>query len=82
MGDLRLSRLWDREIEGDLPDCRVRYSAREPVMFRRIPMEKVYCANCGTESGYATVFTPHVFFVCDKCCGIAGDPPGTVKVRG
>jgi hypothetical protein len=82
MPDWRLSRYWDREIESDLPDCRVRYSDREQVVHRRLPMEFVYCANCGVKAGMATTWTPHVFFICDACFSKAGgqDPAGTIRI--
>lgn len=77
MIDPRQSRGWNREIEQDLPDCRVRYSDRNPVFLRgtRLAVDPVYCADCGTLSGYATVHTPHIFFICDACVGLKGAPP-------
>ena len=82
MSDLRLSRVWDREIESGLPDCRVRYSDRNPVTYRQMPMDKVYCANCHRLQGMATIWTPHVFFICDACFIKSGGkaPEGTIEV--
>lgn len=78
MSDLRLSKAWDREVEMGLPDCRMPYHKRSPVFLNgtRLPVDPVYCADCGTLSGYATVHTPHIFYICDECVGIKGKPPG------
>lgn len=82
MGDVRFSRAWDREVEESLPDCRLRYSERETVFLHgtRLPVQTVYCANCGSVEGYATVQTPHIFCLCDKCVGKNGKPPGLTEM--
>lgn len=78
MGDLRLSKVWDREVEKELPDCRLRFSDRETVFLHgtNLLVQAVYCANCGSMQGYATVHTPHIFCVCDDCAAQNGKPPG------
>lgn len=79
--DLRLSKFWDREVEFGLPDCRLKASEREVVMLNgRLPVHAVYCANCGGLHGYATVWTPHIFFICDACVGRAGKPPRALEI--
>ena len=80
--DIRLSNLWDRQIENDLPDCRLKNGDRDKslVFLGRTPMALVYCADCGKPSGAATMFTPHVFFVCDSCVGRSGPPPGCREI--
>lgn len=83
MVDLRLSKHWDREVESDLPDCRLKHGERQQVMLGgRVPVEAVYCANCGGLHGYATVWTPHVFFICDACVGRnhGETPPGCSEI--
>jgi len=82
VADLRNSRFWDKELEGGLPDCRLSPSTREKsiVMRGRMAFEKVYCANCGVESGLVTAeWSAHVFYVCNACVGINGAPPGCVE---
>ncbi len=84
MSDLRLSRFWDRQLEGGLPDCRVRRSDRERAIVNRgrMAFEKVYCANCHKEAGLVTAeWTAHVFFICDDCARTGG-PPGCIEVTG
>lgn len=79
--DVRLSKLWDREVEQGLPDCRIKESEREVVALNgRIPVHAVYCANCGGLHGYATVWTPYIFFVCDPCARGYGKPPGLTEI--
>jgi hypothetical protein len=80
MGDLRFSRVWDRQLESDLPDCRLSYSERTTVMRGNLPMQMVYCANCGIPHGLATMETTHVFFVCDPCFNRLGAIPGAVQI--
>lgn len=55
---------------------------RDPVYLQgsRLPVDPVYCANCGSLEGYATVYTPHVFFVCDGCIYSSGKPPGASEM--
>lgn len=82
MPDIRHSRMWDRQLEEGLPDCRTRYGERETVMHGRTPMEIVYCAQCHEARGMVFVNTPHVFFICDDCYFKSGEttPPGTVWI--
>lgn len=80
MTDLRLSNKWCREVEDGLPDCRLKHSEREVVALNgKLPVHAVYCANCGSLEGYATVWTPFVFFICDPCVG-RERPPGLTEV--
>lgn len=84
MPDLRQSHWWDKELETDLPDCRVSYAQRERKIVHRgrMAFEMVYCANCGKESGLVTAeWTAHVFFVCDDCVLRQGTPPGCSEVH-
>lgn len=80
---VRESRWWDKSLESDLPDCRVRseYRERKLQVRGRMQMETVYCANCFKESGLVTAnWTPHVFFICDPCVGRIGKPPGVTEI--
>jgi hypothetical protein len=82
LNDLRLSKFWNREVEFGLPDCRLRHGERQPVLLHgtRLAVDAVFCANCGTLEGYATVETPHIFFICDTCVGCSGKPSGLTEV--
>lgn len=82
MKDFRLGRDWNREVELGLPDCRLSYHRRAPVFLHgtRLAVDPVYCANCGGLEGYATVHTPHVFFICDACVGVHGRPNGLTEL--
>jgi hypothetical protein len=78
MPDFSLSRYWDRQMEGPLPDCRLSYSNRERRTQRRgrMEMDVVFCGTCGQESGLVPVHCPHVYFLCDVCFAkMQGIPP-------
>lgn len=84
MTDFRNSLYWDRQLEGGLPDCRLKFGEREKVRRRlgRMEMDVVYCAGpCGKEQGLVPIHCPHVFFICDACFALANNlpPPGTVE---
>lgn len=71
---MRDSRYWDKQLEGGLPDCRLKLDRRKTsIVFRDQLMEKVFCGNCGAPGGLVTAeWTPHIFYVCDECflrCG-------------
>lgn len=82
MNNIRLSKHWNREVEQGLPDCRLRYDERKTIFLHgtRLAVDAVYCANCGSVEGYATVHTPHIFFICDSCVGINGAPSGLTEI--
>jgi hypothetical protein len=64
--ELRDSRNWDRALEQELPDCRLR--AKPTIVRARMLWERVFCANCGTDGGLVTAeWSPHVFYVCNDC---------------
>jgi hypothetical protein len=66
--DRSLHNNWDRELESDLPDSRLRGPTRRAttLMRGRLEFERVFCANCGKPSGMVIAnASPHVFFVCD-----------------
>ncbi len=72
MSDLRLGRNWDRQLEDNLPDCRVSYGERDRTVFMRgrMAMEMVFCAQCHQPKGAVTAdWTAFVFFICDECVG-------------
>lgn len=71
MPDLRNSKLWDRQLEGGLPDCRAKDG---PTIVRaRMAWRMVFCANCHEPGGYATEHVIHMFYLCDKCAPKHGD---------
>lgn len=85
MPDFRESLFWDKELETELPDCRLSYSNRErrTVTRGRMQMDVVFCSTCHKENGLVPVHCPHVFFICDSCfyntvLGVA--PPGAAQV--
>lgn len=85
MTDLRNSLYWDKQLEQDLPDCRLAPGTRgrKLVMRGRMPMEVVFCAQCHHEKGLVTAdWTAHVFFLCDDCFYKMNHiaPPGTAQV--
>lgn len=73
---------WEKELEGGLPDCRVRPMEREAarIVIGKGWWDKVFCANCGEPSGAVPPNCPHVFFICGTCVGQSGPPPGCVQV--
>jgi hypothetical protein len=82
--DLRNSRLWDRQLEVDLPDSRLSSFKREQTLVRlgRLEYERVFCANCGAPGGGVTPeWSPHVFYVCDDCAHRLGPPAGCIEVK-
>lgn len=65
-------RNWDKQLEGNLPDSRLKFN-RPIVKLGRRDMERVYCANCGGDGGLVTAeWAAHVFFLCDTCVGVNG----------
>jgi len=67
---------WNRELEQNLPDSRLRGSRRRSttIAYRDaergvdLLIERVFCANCGCDGGGVTAeWAPHVFYVCDPC---------------
>ena len=82
MIDRRLERMWDRQLEEGLPDCRLR-NGREGDRVQRAHMwwDRVYCASCGALKGLVTSdWTPHIFYLCDPCVAKLGPPPGAVEI--
>lgn len=81
---------WDQELEKGLPDSRLSGAARgrKSVVYAHMLWERVFCANCGANGGLITAeWSPHVFYVCEECVAVAGEPPGMAeapetKVRG
>lgn len=93
MPDFRESLFWDKELETELPDCRLSYSNREKrtVTRGRMQMDVVFCSTCHKENGLVPVHCPHVWFQCDDCfakmlgalpSGAAQVPEETVKGWG
>jgi hypothetical protein len=81
MVDRRLERMWDRQLEEGLPDCRLR-SGRETKRVQRAHMwwDQVFCASCGMLKGLVTSdWTPHIFYICDPCVAKLGPPAGAVE---
>ena len=75
--DLRNSIHWDRQLEEGLPDCRLSGHRRKVTMWARMPMEQVFCVNCGKSGGLVTAeWCPHVFYLCDECYYKHGGMPG------
>jgi len=81
MQDTRLGE-WDRQLEQGLPDCRLKYGDRDKARYRygMLVLDTVYCASCGEPSAGTWPDCPHIFFICDRCVGRNGRPPGTAKV--
>jgi hypothetical protein len=82
MPDMRESLFWDKTLETDLPDSRLRFGDREKHQFKlgRMEMDLVYCSGpCARPMGAVPVHCPHVFFICDDCFLAANNiaPPGT-----
>ena len=81
MPDMRESLYWDKALEADLPDTRLRYGEREKLQRRlgRMEMDVVFCATCGGQFGLVPVHCPHCYFICDSCFLTANNiaPPGT-----
>ena len=80
---LRDSKLWDRQLEEELPDCRLTGMARErkSINVGRMALEQVFCANCGGDQGF--VFkeaTPFIYALCDHCVTKMGAPAGAVRL--
>ena len=81
--NLNLSRLWDRQLQGDLPDCRLRYQDRQDdiVMRGQMPWSRVYCGNCSAAGGLVTEATvAFAFYLCNVCAARNGPPPGCHEV--
>lgn len=79
-----LSINWDKSFEQDLPDCRLTGSRRRSTetYLGNMKMEKVFCANCGSDGGMVTAeWTPHIFFICDGCYKYWGSPAGCQEVK-
>lgn len=74
----RNSRLWDQQLEGGLPDCRIAETRRDEhkIVRGQNIYDLVYCGGCSKPSNYmATDSSPFVFYLCDACAekGMAGD---------
>lgn len=84
MPDFRESLFWDKELETELPDCRLSYSNREKRVVRRgrMEMDVVFCVSCGEASGLVPVHCPHVWYQCDLCFAkmLGAPPPGAAQV--
>lgn len=84
MTDYRESLYWDKQLEGGLPDCRLKFGEREKIqrVLGRMQMDVVFCAGpCGKECGLVPVHCPHVYFLCDDCFAKMNGlpPPGMVE---
>jgi hypothetical protein len=78
----RDGRNWDRQLEGGLPDSRLRGTEREnkTIVYAHQLWERVFCANCGRDGGLVTAgWSAFVFYVCDECAAKCGPPPGAVE---
>ena len=73
---------WEKELEGGLPDSRVKPIERDAnrVQHGRLLLDHIYCANCGAPGGAVWPDCPHVFYICTSCADKNGDPPGAVKL--
>src|ERR1700739_2134338 len=85
IGDPRDSIGWDRQLEGGLPDCRLRgyNKERNDYYYAGQLWDRLFCANCGAKGGIVAKGSPHVFYICDPCA-IKFDnkpPPGTIEVK-
>lgn len=81
--DRTLHNQWDRQLEGDLPDSRLRGPRRRATTVMRGGMkyETCFCANCGASGGLITAdWSPHVFFICDDCFFAGKGPVDKVMV--
>jgi hypothetical protein len=73
---------WNKELEGGLPDSRLRDPSKNlvyregrfqdpdtKIVYRgRIAYEVAYCANCGKPEGLVTAeWAPHAFALCKEC---------------
>ena len=74
----RFGKGWDIQLESSLPDCRVVDGA--VIMHGRVPMEAIFCANCGADGGLVTAGVPHVFYQCEACALKLGPIPGVDRV--
>ena len=77
----RLSKDWDRQLEGSLPDCRLsgKASRAQIVRLGRLAFEKVFCADCGCDGGMVTEGVPHVFYLCEPCA-LKGVPMSAIEI--
>lgn len=73
---------WEKGLEEGLPDCRVRPIDRHDKRIRigQLEWDIVYCANCHKPQGAVTPNSPHVYFICDDCVAVNGEPPGAVRI--
>jgi hypothetical protein len=81
--NLRDGKYWDKQLEKDLPDCRLSHGTRSRKLVQRgrMTFEVAYCANCGKEDGLITAdWSAHVFLICNDCVTIMGVPPGVAQV--
>ena len=83
----RNSKLWDRQLEGGLPDCRVAESQRDEhkIVRGQNVFDLVYCGSCSKPSNYMTPdSSPFVFYLCDSCAekGMAGEAVRIEKPEG
>lgn len=74
---------WDIQLEGRLPDCRVKPFEREAsqVTVGRGRWDIVFCAQCYKPQGAVPPNVPHVFFICDHCVYVNGPPPDCIEVK-
>lgn len=72
---------WDKELEGGLPDSRVRAIERDQHRFYlgRLALDRVFCASCHEPYGGVPVSCPHVFYICQTCVDTKGAPPECVQ---
>jgi hypothetical protein len=78
---LRESRLWDKQLEGGLPDSRLQDLGKGQVFRARMWWERVFCTSCGCDGGLITAeFAAHVFYICDDCAHKYPGAHGLVEV--
>ena len=78
----RNSRLWDRQLEEGLPDCRVAEQNRDKnkIIRGRMAFDPVYCGCCSKPSNYMALDnTTFAFFLCDECAE-KNVPQGAVEI--
>jgi hypothetical protein len=75
-------KLWDRQLEGGLPDSRLKNPLDNLVSRRNTLWERVFCANCGEDGGLCLANqSAHIFYMCERCAALSmGMVPGCVEV--
>lgn len=75
---------WNKELEGGMPDCRLKVLDRDKLNFlwgyQNIKLDLFFCAVCGEPGGGVGPDCPFIFYLCDNCAGVHGNPPGLVRV--